>query len=263
MTMKPGRPQPKIAVPAPEPVAVELRFIWHLAAFLLASVGLLIPSFWQSRLQAGDLSSHLYNAWLAQLIERDQAPGLSIAFQATNVLFDLLLKALFGALGAGPAQRIAVAMCVLVFAWGAFAFVSKVSGRLAWRMLPWIAVLSYGWVFHIGFFNFYLSLGICFWALSVAWNLEVPRMPVAIALLVVAYIAHALPVLWTIGVLAYVWTAHRIAPVRQSLLLGGAVAAIVVLRLVLSAALLTRWYSQQITLITGFDQARVFDDKYL
>jgi len=109
------RPQPKIAVPAPETAAAESRFARHPAAFLLASVGLLIPCFWQSRLQAGDLSSHLYNAWLAQLIERDQAPGLSTAFQATNVLFDLLLKALFGALGAGPAQRIAVAFCVLVF----------------------------------------------------------------------------------------------------------------------------------------------------
>jgi hypothetical protein len=255
-------PQPKIAVPTPEPVAAESRFARHPAAFVLASVGLLIPCFWQSRLQAGDLSSHLYNAWLAQLIERDQAPGLSTAFQATNVLFDLLLKALFGALGAGPAQRIAVAFCVLVFAWGAFAFVSKVSGRLAWRMLPWIAVLSYGWVFHIGFFNFYLSLGICFWALSMAWNLEVPRMRVASALLVVAYIAHGLPVVWSIVVLAYVWTARRIDPVRQSLLLGGAVLAIVVLRLVLSATMLTRWYGRQITLI-GFDQAWVFDEKYL
>jgi hypothetical protein len=197
------------------------------------------------------------------LIERGQAPGLSTAFQATNVLFDLLLKSLFGALGAGPAQRIAVAFCVLVFGWGAFAFVSKVSGRLAWRMLPWIAVLSYGWVFHMGFFNFYLSLGICFWALSMAWDLEVPRMQVASALLVVAYIAHGLPVVWSIGMLGYVWTARRIDPVRQGLLLGGAVAAILVLRLVLSATILTRWYSRQITLISGFDQAWVFDGKYL
>ena len=33
------------------------------------SVLLLSPCYWQPRLQAGDLSSHIYNAWLAQLIE--------------------------------------------------------------------------------------------------------------------------------------------------------------------------------------------------
>ena len=30
---------------------------------------LLIPCFWQSRLQMSDLESHIYNAWLAELIE--------------------------------------------------------------------------------------------------------------------------------------------------------------------------------------------------
>jgi hypothetical protein len=55
------------------------------------SLLLLVPCFWQPRIQAGDLSSHLYNAWLAQLIERGQAPGLTLARQSNNVLFDLML----------------------------------------------------------------------------------------------------------------------------------------------------------------------------
>src|SRR5688572_5934984 len=118
-------------------------------AYLAASILLVLPCFWQSRLQAGDLSSHIYNSWLAQLIERGEAPGLSVVSQTTNVLFDWLLSALFRAFGAGMAQRISVSLTVLVFAWGAFAFVSVVSQRRAWRFLPWIAMLAYGWVFHM------------------------------------------------------------------------------------------------------------------
>ena len=75
---------------------------WMYAA---VSAAILIPCFWQSRLQAGDLASHLYNAWLARLVEQGQAPGLAIARQSTNVLFDLLLKFLFEQLGAEAAQQ--------------------------------------------------------------------------------------------------------------------------------------------------------------
>src|SRR5882762_802603 len=65
--------------PAPQGRST-ITYVW-------TSVLLLVPCFWQSRLQAGDLSSHIYNAWLAQSIESGRASGLSIAFQTTNVLF--------------------------------------------------------------------------------------------------------------------------------------------------------------------------------
>src|ERR1700739_4327089 len=54
----------------------------------------LAPCFWQAHIQAVDLSSHLYNAWLSILIGEDKAPGLFLAFQRTNVLFDLILSGL-------------------------------------------------------------------------------------------------------------------------------------------------------------------------
>lgn len=100
-------------------------------AFVITSVLLLIPCFWQRRIQAGDLSSHIYNAWLAQLIESGKTTGLAVVHQTTNVLFDILLAVLLRAFGASAAQRIAVALCVLVFAWGAFAFISRIAGRRA------------------------------------------------------------------------------------------------------------------------------------
>src|SRR5205823_13849137 len=80
--------------------------------YLIASLFLLIPCYWQPRLQAGDLSSHVYNAWLAQLIESGRADGLMIVRQTTNVLFDLLLSGCFRLFGADWAQRIAVSVAV-------------------------------------------------------------------------------------------------------------------------------------------------------
>jgi hypothetical protein len=42
-------------------------------AYLAASVLVLIPCFWQSRLQAGELGNDIYNAGLAQRIRQGQA----------------------------------------------------------------------------------------------------------------------------------------------------------------------------------------------
>ena len=54
--------------------------------FAAVSAALLIPVYWHRRIEAGDLGSHLYNAWLAQLIRQGQAPGLWIARQWNNVV---------------------------------------------------------------------------------------------------------------------------------------------------------------------------------
>jgi hypothetical protein len=232
-------------------------------AYVIGSIAVLIPCFWQSRLQAGDLSSHIYNAWLAQLIERGQAPGLSLESQTTNLLFDWMLSAGFRAFGPETAQRIAVSIAVLIFVWGAFAFVSVVAKRRAWNMLPWIGILAYGWVFHMGFFNFYLSLGLCFGALALAWDWNTRRLAGAAALIAVAYVAHGLPVAWAAGVTAYMWIARRVGPSHQMKLLGATLFAIAVLRLVLSSMMPTRWWLSQLTLVTGLDQLWVFDSKYL
>ena len=94
---------------------------------LAMSAAVLIPCFWHRRIEAGDLASHVYNAWLAQLTEKGQAPGLYIARQWDNILFDVLLLGLAKAAGFAAAQRIAVSLCVLVFFWGVFALVSAVT----------------------------------------------------------------------------------------------------------------------------------------
>src|ERR1700693_728995 len=57
--------------------AISARFVRRNYFKICAiSVFLLIPCLWHRRIAAGDLASHMYNAWLAQLIERGQVTGL-------------------------------------------------------------------------------------------------------------------------------------------------------------------------------------------
>ncbi len=196
---------------------VHLRFSWKIA--LPVSLVLSIPCFWQSRIQAVDLSSHIYNAWLASLIVNNQAPGLWIGHQSNNVLFDLMLAWLFQHFGAAAAQRIAVGVSVLIFSWGAILLISRGRPRNWWFLLPSVAVLSYGFIFHAGFFNFYLGLGICIWYLAFflpgGWRVRLLATP----LLFLAWTAHPLPVLWAVGLAAYTVVAEFIPAQGRIILL--------------------------------------------
>jgi hypothetical protein len=243
---------------------MNLRSIWRARlAYPALSALLLAPCYWLPRIQAGDLSSHIYNAWLAQLIESGRAQGLIVAPQTTNVLFDLLLSGLFRRFGAEAAQRVAVSLAVLIFIWGAFAFAAAVSGRRPWNLLPCIAMLAYGWVFHMGFFNFYMALGICFWAMALAWDLKPWRVAAAIALLAVAWLAHALPVAWCVGLLAYSAVVRRLPAKARPFLTLAALLAMAALRIVAMRTMGGRWHTLQIASMTGADQLGVFDAKYL
>lgn len=246
----------------PEPDGPLARLGRSPVGYIAASVALIVPCFWQSRIQAGDLASHTYNAWLAQRISAGEADGLAIVPQHTNVLFDLILGALFDGLGANMAERIAVSVAVLIFAWGAFAFASAVAGRRAWHVLPIIGMLAYGWVFHIGFFNFYLALGLCSWALALAWNPRPGRLAAALPLLALAWFAHALPVAWAAALMAHAWIANRIAPRRRGWLVPAALGAIVLASAAIRHGLASRWSWKQILLVTGADQLRVYDGRY-
>src|SRR5580700_1583315 len=124
---------------------------WRAVAFLRAnawlaaiiSVLLLVPCFWHKRIEAGDLPSHTYNAWLAQLIERGQAPGLYIESRWNNVPVDFALAKLGALTGFVVAERILVVISVLIFFWGAFALASAANRRPAWFLVPAIAMITY------------------------------------------------------------------------------------------------------------------------
>jgi hypothetical protein len=208
-----------------------LRRFW--LQVLATSAALLIPCFWHRRIEAGDLASHVYNAWLAQLIERGQAPGLYLAKQWNNILFDFLLLKLANAFGLAAAQKIVVPLCVLLFFWGAFALTAAVSRRPPWFLLPCLAMLAYGWTFNVGFFNYYLSLGLGFFAIAIVWGGRgweriLAAIPAALALL-----AHPQGFVWLVGCIGYVLLWRWLRSWRKLAVPAAAMLAVIVARLYL------------------------------
>jgi hypothetical protein len=197
--------------------------------FLAVSCLVLVPCFWHRRIMADDLGSHVYNAWLAQVIRRGQAPGLWIAHQSTNVLFDFLLSGFGAILGLAAAERICVSLAVLTFFWGSFALISAATRRAPWFLLPFIGVFTYGYTFHMGFFNYYLALGVSLFSLAIFWRGKGRERLVAVAILPLIWLAHPLGLIGLIGAAIYVGVAETTPPRYQLLLLvpaaGGMVAA--------------------------------------
>ena len=230
--------------------------------YLLLSLLVLAPVYWQPRIQGGDLSSHLNNAWLTHWIETGGSDGLLLVHRGTNMLFDLLLAGLFQVFNAEFAQRIAVSLAVLTFAWGAFAFVCVVAGRRPWHLFPCIAMFAYGWVFHMGFFNFYLSLGLCFWVLSLAWDSTPRRIAAAVPLGLLAYVAHALPFLWMIVLVAYLFVARRVSQRVRADVTAASLLLMLGIHLWAGGSAIRLWSPLASGLTPGADQGWLFDGKY-
>src|SRR5207244_6237751 len=121
---------------------------------------MLIPCIWHAHIQAGDLGSHVYNAWLAQLAEHGQAPGVYVARQWNNILFDVALGQSARFFGWHAAEILTVSASVLIFFWGVFSFVSTITKRIPWLLDPCFAMFAYVYSFSMGFLLLYLSF--CF-----------------------------------------------------------------------------------------------------
>jgi hypothetical protein len=178
---------------------------------LLVSAAILIPCYWHRHIQAGDVASHVYNAWLANLAGEGKAPGVYLVWQWKNVLFDLMLANLAKVFGFGVAEKIAVSVCVLMFFWGVFALVSVESRKRPWFLLPGLAMLAYGYVFYMGFMNYYLSLGLACFGLAALWNGSRRGILAAVLLMPLTLLAHPLGFLWllSVGVYRLLWPRMR------------------------------------------------------
>lgn len=229
---------------------------------LIISVTLVAPCFWLPRLVAGDLGSHTYNVWLVQLIRAGQAPGLWIERIYTNVLFDVWMERLVGLLGWELGERLAVATAVLTLFWGAWQWVRRTTHASPAPVGPLLAMFAYGWVFHVGFFNFYWSLGFCFWALAMSeWS--DPRVRRWWwAPLVPAVAAHVLPVAWAGALWAYGQVLRRAPGRRRMLLLGAGVVALAAASAIVRMLYVTLWSGQQTLATIGFDQLWLLDMRY-
>ncbi len=252
-------------VPSASPVSVQRRVAWRTpAAYLLTAVLISVPCFWQPHIQAGDLSSHLYNAWLVNQVEAGQLNGLYVVPQFTNVLFDRLLSFLL--LKSGSAivtERIAVLVAIQIFFWSCFTLASTLARRRAWSIVPFLALLTYGAIFRLGFFNFYISVGLSTLASALVWRSRLRRGLPAIPLLALAFTAHVLPVVWAVSVIGYVMIGRRLrAPLRPWLCVAG-LAGLGAIALFLAKFIAASWPPGVfIGSLFGVDQVLPFGMKY-
>jgi hypothetical protein len=236
----------------------------NVLAYILVSFFLLIPCFWHTHIEAGDLGSHVYNAWLAELVQQGKAPGVYTVWQWNNVLFDLLLLYFAKAFGFIAAERIAVSLCVLVFFWGLFVFMKTVGGKSPWFLVPCIAMLSYSYIFHMGFMNYYLSLGLAALGLALAWPARRNGLIVAAILSPLMLLAHPLGFLWFLGTAAYRLLWLRLAGRWKLLLPVGAILVLVAARWFVAHhhGYEVEWRETPIWQLNGADQFHVFGERY-
>lgn len=220
-----------------------------------------LPCFWQPRLQAADLASHTYGVWLAQWIEQGKAPGLTLVFQTSNILFDLILNGAVHTLGFGLGPRVAVAVCVLLLFWGSFQLVTQFTKNRPWFLVSSLLILSYGWTLHYGLMNFYLGLAIAVWGMALCWERQSWRVGVGAGLILLSLAAHPLPAAWAAGLLAYSWVAPHLHENRRLWLLAAGIFAIAAISFYLSANFETISTPPVVPVLPA-DQAWVFGIKY-
>ncbi len=231
---------------------------------LFISAAMIVPCLWHRRIEAGDLASHVYNAWLAQLIEKGQAPGLYIVHQWNNVLFDWLLLHAANLVGFAAAEKIVVSLCVLIFFWGVFALVAAASGQPPWFLTPCIAMLAYGYSFNMGFLNYYLSLGLASFSLALLWRGRgLSRLR---SLLFVPFIllAHPIGFLWLAGAALYLLLWTKLPRWSKLALPVAALALLCAIHgyLAHQSKFPVDWFHDPIYIMNGADQLTLYGQRY-
>jgi hypothetical protein len=238
---------------------------WRRKFVLLAatSIVVVVPCLWHRRIEAGDLASHTYNAWLAQLISRGQAPGLYVAHQWNNILLDIALVRLGEIVGFAAAEKIVVPLGVLIFFWGSFALITAATGREPWFLIPAILMVAYGWTFQAGFLNYYLSLGLASFSIALFWRGRLVEKLLGLILAGLALLGHPVGLLWLAGTAAYISLAGRLQSRWRWTLFFAALAAILAMHFYVShiyrtyGPVLWRFY-----LFSGPDQLVIYGRRY-
>jgi hypothetical protein len=239
-------------------------FLHKTIFYFLISIFLVVPCLWHAHIEAGDLGSHVYNAWLAELVHQGKAPGIYIVWQWDNVLFDLLLYYSAKLFGFAIAEKFAVSLCVLIFFWGVFTLLKVVSGKTPWFLMPLIAMLCYGYIFHMGFMNYYLSVGLASIGLSFAWPLRKNGLIVAAILVPFMILAHPLGFLWFLGTVVYRFLWLRLPGLWKTLPFIAALLIVVAARYIAThhAGWEFEWQDTPFWHLCGADQFHLFGDRY-
>jgi hypothetical protein len=247
---------------------VKARQAWHFARTYYArviaiSILLAVPCFWHKHIEAGDLPSHTYNAWLVHLIAQGQAPGLYLDSRWNNILVDLTLEKLGVLIGFVAAERILVLTSVLIFFWGAFALIYAANRHPPWTLTPLLAMITYGWTFYAGFMNFYLSIGLAFVAVALIWRGNRADWLVAAILTLLALLAHPLGFACLVGLALYLKLADSLRGWQRWSLPAIAFLALIALHFFVKHHLQTTgWYGKKFYTRNGLDQLVLFQPRY-
>jgi hypothetical protein len=252
--------EPRDDGPALQQLGAFLREYWRRVT--LISAAMLIPCFWHQRIVASDLGSHLYNAWLAQLIRHDQVTDMHLAYQWTNVLFDYMLSAAGAFVSLHTAERIVVPICVLIFFWGAFAMICAAAKSAPWFLVPFLALATYGWTFHLGLFNYYLSLGFAFFGIAIFWCGKGWERLLPLVLVPFIVLSHPLGLLWLIAACTYVGIAEKLPIPGQLALFFVAAACVYGMRLYILHHFGVQASLGSIATYNGADQVVLFGLRY-
>lgn len=250
--------------PAREP-SQAVQFVsankWLITA---VSAVMIVPCLWHRHIEAGDLGSHVYNAWLAQLVERGQAPGLYIVRQWNNVLFDWMLLHTANVVGFAAAEKIVVSACVLIFFWGVFAFMATMSGRPPWFLTPCIAMLAYGYSFNMGFLNYYLSLGLASFSLALLWRGRGLERLFGLLLVSLVLLAHPAGLLWLLGTALYLILWSKLPSWWKLIVPAAAIVLLFGIRLYLmhQTRFPVDWVHDSFYLMNGADQLTLYGQRY-
>ncbi len=226
------------------------------------SLLVILPCVWHAHLESVDLGSHTYAVWIKWLSEAGKAPGIYIARQSTNILFDWILEGCCVLFGFDAGGMTAAAICVLVFFWGAFAFVTTLVGRFQWHVAFPIAMISYGWSFQTGLFNFYLSLGLAFVGLTVALQFKGARRLLAALFLPLMWLAHPLGLLAFFGVGAFLVMTENAGLSRIAISLAACIAAIGAVRWYLGTHFSILFWEEPWYTMNGSDQLVLYGWEY-
>jgi len=241
-----------------------VRTYWALIGAISAI--LLIPCFWHRRIEAGDIASHTYNAWLSQLIARGQAPGLWLARQWNNIFFDVLLLRLGNLLGLNYGEKIAASLAVLIFFWGAFSLVAATTRRAPWFLAPCLMMFAYGWTFQMGFVNYYISLGLAFFGMALVESGKGWELSILLVLAALTWTAHPLGVVLIIGGGTYLALAKRLKGRGPWYLLSGAALSLVLLSVYIAWRYPVIWADispfDYVHNFAGVDQIVLYGERY-
>ena len=243
--------------------AVAAFFRAHAWLILAFSILAIVPCFWHPKIEAGDFGSHMYNAWLVQLVQGGQAPPeLYLNTQFTNILTDVSLLWAAKLVGFPACEKIVMPIFVLVFFWGMFALAAAASRKIPWYLTPVMLAMTYGWTFHSGFINFYISAGLSFLAIAAFWrgNLKERIWTLVFSLLIC--VAHPVGFVFFIGSAAYIVLKERLGGWRHLVLLPLALLAIYGVRLYFDHRYKATFSHEPIYRYNGTDQLWLFGDHY-